>query len=181
MRSTIKNLLLFDAAVASIISWNHAYDIISVDFKKTFDKAPHHHVLRALSDVGICGAAYDWFVSFQSKRTQQVRVGNQLSASCNVTSGIVQGSCLDPVLYTILTDSLLQLLAFPSNVFATDIKFMAHVIVRTQHKVQTEEDKIENWSFEHDMPLSLEKTFHLHIGCPKPLHSYAIRGSVIIR
>ena len=52
-RSTVTNLLCFDAVVASIISRNHAYDIIiSVDFKKAFDKAPHH-VLRTLSDMGI--------------------------------------------------------------------------------------------------------------------------------
>ena len=92
-RSTVTNLLRFDATVASIISRNHAYDIISVDFKKVFDKAPHRYVLRALSDMRKCELAYDWFASFLSKRTQQFRVGNQLSASCNVTSGIVQGSC----------------------------------------------------------------------------------------
>ena len=62
-RSTVTHLLRFDAVVASIISSiisrNHAYDIISVDFKKAFDKAPHHHVLLALSDMEMCGAAYD--------------------------------------------------------------------------------------------------------------------------
>ena len=101
--TAVTNLLRFDAAAASIISrtisHNHAYDVISVDFKKSFDKAPHRHVLRALSGMGICGAAYDWFASFLSKRTQQVYAGNQLSASYNVTSGIFKGSCLGPTLH----------------------------------------------------------------------------------
>ena len=77
-QSKMISIQCFDAAVASIISRNYAYDIISVDFKKAFDKTQHHHVLRALSSLGICGAAYDWFVSFLSKCTQQVRVRNKL-------------------------------------------------------------------------------------------------------
>ena len=71
--------------------------------------------------------------------------GNQLSASSNVISGIFQGSCLGPVFYTILTDSLLRLLVFPSDAFADDIKFVANVTVHMQHTVQTEVDKIVNW------------------------------------
>ena len=37
-QSVVTNLLRFNAAVASIISRNHAYDITSVDFKKAFGK-----------------------------------------------------------------------------------------------------------------------------------------------
>ena len=58
-QSVVTSLLRFDAAVTFIISRNHAYDMISVDFKKAFDKAPHHHVLHALGGMGICGAAHD--------------------------------------------------------------------------------------------------------------------------
>ena len=101
-------MLHFDAAIAAILSKNHAYDVISVDFKKAFDKAPHHHVWEALARVGVSNRASQWFVSFLSGQTQKMRVGDCLSSTCDVTSGTVQGSTLGPVLYTILIDPLLQ-------------------------------------------------------------------------
>ena len=56
------------------------------------------------------------------------------------------------------------------------MKFVADVIVHTQHEVQKEVDKIVAWSFEL---LSIEKTILLHAGCHQPLHSYATHGSDI--
>jgi hypothetical protein len=53
-RLTFTNVLHFDAAIADIISRDHAYDMVSIDFMKAFDKAPHHRVLNALSLLGIC-------------------------------------------------------------------------------------------------------------------------------
>ena len=55
-------------------------------------------------------------------------------------------------------DSLLHQLVFPSDAFADDIKFIADTTVYSQPEVQSEIDKITNWSNEHYMPLSLEKT-----------------------
>ena len=128
-RSTVTNLEQFGAFIADITSRGHAYDIISVDFKNAFDKAQHHHVLAALSCLGICGTALEWFASFlSSHRTenlllfqaiypdmQQLRVKNDLSDPRRVTSGVVQGSTLGPPLFTALTDSLLHQIAFPAD------------------------------------------------------------------
>ena len=88
-RSTVTNMLHFDSTIAAILSTNHAYDVISVDFKKAFDKDLNHHVLEALARVGVSNRALQWFRSFLSGRTQQVRVGDCLSSTCDVTSGTV--------------------------------------------------------------------------------------------
>jgi hypothetical protein len=44
---------------ADLISRDHAYDIVSVDFMKAFDKAPHHHVLNALFQLGNMSQSLD--------------------------------------------------------------------------------------------------------------------------
>ena len=74
----------------------HAYDIVSFDFKATFDKAPHNLVIEALADKGVSGNALSWYASFLTGRTQQVKVGDGLSAVGNVLSGVVQGSACGP-------------------------------------------------------------------------------------
>ena len=51
-RSTVTNLVQFDAFIANITSRGHVCNI-SVDFKNAFDKAQHHHVLVAFSSLGI--------------------------------------------------------------------------------------------------------------------------------
>ena len=54
-------MLCFDAALANVLSRDHAYDIIAFDFKKAFDKAPHHHVLEALRKLGAFDTTLKWF------------------------------------------------------------------------------------------------------------------------
>ena len=104
--------------------------MISVDFKKTFDKTQHHHVLAALSSLGISVTALEWFACFLSGCTEQVRVENDLSDPGRVTSGIVLGLTLGPPLFMAFTDSLLRQLAFPAGAFADDFKFVADVTVQ---------------------------------------------------
>jgi hypothetical protein len=135
-------MLHFDAAITDAASSNHAYDVIAVDLKKAFDKAPHECVLEALKCMGVSGKAHHWFASFLQGRTQQVRVGSSLSAPCDVTSGVVQGSIFGPVLYTVLTDSLLRQFSFPVDAFADDIKFLADVTLHIREEVQAEVDKL---------------------------------------
>ena len=76
-RSTVTNMLHFDTAIAAILSKNHAYDVISVDFKKAFDKAPHHHVLEALAidwalATVLCNGLEDFLPGEPSRRASAI-------------------------------------------------------------------------------------------------------------
>ena len=175
-RSTTTNILQFDAVIADVLSHDHAYDVISVDFKKAFDKAPHHRVIASLSHIGVCGKALNWFLSFLSGRTQQVRVGNSLSTCSYVSSGVIQGSILGPVLFTVFTDSLLRKTTMPVVGFADDFKFLADVSLHTRQEVQAVIDAIIQWSDENNMPLSTDKCAVMHCGHQQPLHMYYIHG-----
>ena len=157
-RSTLTNTLCFDAVLADVLSRDHAYDIVAFDLKKAFDKAPHHHVLEALRKLSVCDTALKWFASFLSGRTQQVRVGSSLSTTCDVTSGILQGSIIGLILYTIRNDPLLRQLSLPSVALADDVKFLVDVTELSKDNVQAEVDIIANWSEEHYMLLSVDKT-----------------------
>ena len=54
-----------------------------------------------------------------------MKVNNCYSITHKVVSAVVQGSVLGPVLYTMLTDSLLKAIPLPSLAFADDLKVIA--------------------------------------------------------
>ena len=93
-RSTLNNLLDSEAKICDIINSRHPYEILSFDFAKAFDKASHRYVIEAATSFGICGKALEWLSSLSTCRTFRVRVGDALSVSVDVTSGIIQGSTL---------------------------------------------------------------------------------------
>ena len=83
----------------------HLYDVISFDFQKAFDKAPHQYIINAISHLGICGEALVWSALFLAERSQQIRVGSHYSFVCNVMSGTVQRNILGQDFYIILNNS----------------------------------------------------------------------------
>ena len=97
-------MLTFDAYVANCQLLKLPYDIMSFDFKKAFEKVPLQKVIFELAVKGITGRALEWFSSFLSERTNQVRVRIHLPSVKEVTSSVVEGSVLGPdhSFYTVL-------------------------------------------------------------------------------
>jgi len=63
--------------------------------------------------------------SFLSYRTQQTRVGSQLSSVAHITSGVVQGSVLGPLLFLLFINEIGGLLSNKRCVcklYADDVK-----------------------------------------------------------
>ena len=179
-RFTLCNLLSCDAVIADLVACGHCCDIISFDFLKAFDKAPHSHVIRELAALGIGGKTLGWFVSFLSNRTQQVKVANSLSIKCGVISGTIQGSVLGPILYTVLNNSLLRTIKKnPKIGFADDFLMIPDVTVNSKTEIQLEIDNIAKWAKDHDMPLSIEKSSVMHCGKKQPYHEYTLGQDVI--
>ena len=175
-RSTLSNLLSCDTVIANLVAGGHCCDIISFDFLKAFDKAPHSHVIRELAALGIGGKTLGWFVSFLSNRTQQVKVANSLSVKCGVISGTIQGSELGHILYSVLNNSLLRTIKKdPKMGFADDFTMIADVTVNSKAEVQLEIDNIAKWAKDHDMPLSIDKSSVMHCGKKQPYHEYTLK------
>ena len=72
---------------------------IGLDFQKAFDYVCHNKLLVRLASLGIAGNLLEWIKSFLSDRQQRTRVGSALSDPMNINSGVIQGSCIGPILF----------------------------------------------------------------------------------
>jgi hypothetical protein len=176
-KSTITNLLSCDAAIGEMLTSGHAFDIISLDFKAAFDKAPHRFVVEALADCGVSSRVLSWFASYLSDRTAQVKIGDSYSTTCKVLSGVIQGSVCGPALYNILANTLLHIIRLPCWCFADDIKILADVTTHNHHEIQEVLDGIATWTMVRQMALTIDKCGVLHGGRNQPNHRYHIHSS----
>ena len=82
-------------------------DLVMLDLSAAFDTIDHSILLETLGS-GFCvgGTAMKWFTSYLSQRTQQVQIKGTLSEKKKLTTGVPQGSCLGPVLFTIYVADL---------------------------------------------------------------------------
>ena len=85
--------------------------LVMLDLSAAFNTIDHSILLETLSSgLGVGGTALKWFTSYLSQRTQQVQIKGTLSEKKQLTTGVPQGSCLGPVLFTIYVADLFQII-----------------------------------------------------------------------
>ena len=72
---------------------------------------------------GVSGKALDWFKSYLTGRSQRIKIGSCLSSRSDLSLGVSQGSVLGPLLHTLYTTPLSNLIsghAIPHQLYADD-------------------------------------------------------------
>jgi len=85
----------------------------------------HEKLFACLFGYGIRGDLLNWIMQFFSNRTHQTKVGLALSEIANLTSGVIHGSGIGPVMFIIFIDNLAKLLenyGISIKLFADDVK-----------------------------------------------------------
>ncbi len=83
---------------------------------------PHLRLLQKLDQLGISGRLHNWIQSFLTKRTLQVKVGEEYSTLIEVTRGVPQGSVIGPVLFLLCVIDCLNDFSCDVVMFADDVK-----------------------------------------------------------
>ena len=86
--------------------------LIVPDLSAAFDTM-HHHVLlnRLQAKFGVVDKALKWFTSYLADRSQYVAVNGGISSIFPLKYGVPQSSCLGPILFTIYTSKLFEILS----------------------------------------------------------------------
>ena len=78
--------------------------LVSLDLSAAFDTIDHHILLSRLQAIfGVSGSAIGWISSYLTDRVQRVVVGHSQSENTSLSTGVLQGSVLGPLLFSIFT------------------------------------------------------------------------------
>ena len=153
-------------------------DTVNVDFEKCFDKISHKVVIKVLFSYGIRGPLLRWIMAWFHFRTQYVKFGKYHSASIHVTSSVMQGSVLGPLLFKLVLSGLAQI---PKHCvvffFADDMRISLAFKTRQELALLYEDVRnMKQWCTDHHLFWNLSKCETTHYGPTNPRWSVRVSG-----
>lgn len=137
---------------------NTQVDAFFLDYAKAFDKLPHKRLLLKLSRFNLPPTILNWIGELRCDRNQSVHVNNHTSAPLPVTSGVPQGSVLDPLLFLIYINDLLLHVSSHIRLFADDCAIYRAINNDSHHStLQDDLNKVQRWCDDWLMTLSPNK------------------------
>ncbi len=149
--------------------------LLLLDLSAAYDTIDHSILLNRLSQrCGIKGTCLKWFSSYLSNRTQLVKINNATSDSINVKYGVPQGSVLGPILFTLYTAPLGEIIeecGLKRQTYADDTGIY-HSISPTNiesrnitfSKIDTCIEKIKEFMILNKLKINDDKTIFMTIG-----------------
>jgi hypothetical protein len=151
-----------------------------LDLSAAFDTIDHRILLDRLHTwFRISGPALDWFSSYLSDRSQQIKLGDTLSPSVLIPFGVPQGSVLGPVLFTLYTTPLSAVIeghSIQHHLYADDsqlyISFSSADSASSLTTLQGCLASVERWMSQNKLKLNPGKTEFLLIGHEQQRRKY---------
>ena len=141
--------------------WKYLY----LDFSKAFDRVPKGRLLHKLDHLGLRGNLHRWIDSFLSDRTFRVKIGDAVSRSIDVLSGVPQGSVLGPLIFFTYTFDIKNITSFFA-IFAGDIKL--YNSCDNFSSLSSGLRSIYKWSQVWLLPIILDECVNLHLDKGNP-------------
>ena len=143
--------------------------LVLLDLSAAFDTIDHDVLLKALeTQCGIVGTVLKWFASYLSNRRQAVKIGAAISSFVSLAFGVPQGSVLGPILFTLYTTPLGEIIkrhGLNFHLYADDTQL--YILFRPKDAVSQESarakieacaEDIRRWMNNNLLKLNEDKT-----------------------
>ena len=146
--------------------------LIGLDISAAFDTISHEILLQRMQRrFGVSGTALDWIESYLSERHQYVKLGRHRSSTVKCTSGVPQGSVLGPILFTLYTAPVADVITSRGvsyHQYADDTQLFyalsASEIDTSLTVVEECSRAVKRWFLENDLLLNAEKSEVMFVG-----------------
>ena len=141
--------------------------MIYLDYSKAFDSVSHSKLIHVLHHLQINSTLISWIKDYLTDRSQKTIVDGFYSDSCNITSGVPQGSVLGPLFYLAYTNDLLNTLSSEKDLtfyaYADDLKLSSTNTTTLQQTLNV----IEKWSKLWQLKIQPTKSEHIIFNPPR--------------
>ena len=105
-RLTVTQLLIFYDSIYKAKDVNDTLYAFYLDFSKAFKKVPQDILVRKLQQIGVGGKPLKLLTNYLTNRSQSVTINNNYSDTLPITSAVLRGSILGPLLFIICINDL---------------------------------------------------------------------------
>ena len=141
--------------------------VVSTDLSKAFDTVSHPLLLRKLEQMELNKQSLQWIKSYLSKRTQETRFSEVRSETCEVQSGVPQGSILGPILFIAFTTDLSTSVPESKIVaYADDAAILVSEkdLTNLKRKIELCLEKVQLWYTNNGLLINPSKTEFMVLG-----------------
>ena len=138
-----------------------------IDLRKAFDTVNHDILISKLKDIGVSESSLCWFKSYLTCRNQKVCFKDRLSNSCNISTGVPQGSILGPLFFIIFINSMNSIVTHGHiSMYADDttLSVKGNDANDISSKLTSDLHEIMNWLHQNKLFINTEKTNVMLLG-----------------
>ena len=170
--STETTLLKIQNDIALSVDSGKAVALTLLDLSAAFDTIDYSLLYDCLHDwFGLDGTVLSWFKSYLSNRKQKIKIGDSFSEAVILPFGVPQGSVLGPLLFTLYTSPLNQVISkfnVTHHLYADDTQIYLAVDSRNFDSSMEELTEclksVQEWMDSVKLKLNPEKTEFIIIG-----------------
>ena len=139
-------------------------DVLLLNLSRAFDTIPRKRLLKKLNHYGIRGQLIKWIESWLCGRTQTVVDNGSQSSPVTVTSEVLQGTVLGPLLFLLYINDIGLQKTSELGLFADDSVLYGVVNNTSSAEVlQSDLNKLVVWSEKWQMAFNASKCFLLRV------------------